>query len=195
MLNIEKDLKDTLSMKETATSISNTSTNKYDRSINCSYENLSIIFTIFKYLITISEQSMLELLVSDDIYLITFGALEHDYDSISSQKFIRHRIFLQEKTRFRNTFEIDDDKILEKIHINYRLIYLRDIAIGRFIEDTTMKHIALITNSNFSDIINYVISHRKIMKTINEKLNSSVFEERFVAVEFLVELITIAKEM
>lgn len=195
MLSIEKDLKDTLSMKETATTFSNSQVSKYDKSINTNYENLSIIFTIFKYLILIADQTTLEILVSGDIFLITFGALEHDFDSISSQKFIRHRVFLKEKSKFKNPFRIEDPKILEKIHLNYRLIYLRDIAIGRFIEDNTMKHIALITNSNYGEIINYILLSRNVLKNVNEKLNSYNFEERNEAVEFLVELINIGKEM
>jgi len=39
-------------------------------------ETLEIIFNIFKNLLYIADKNMMELLVEDDIYLITFGALE-----------------------------------------------------------------------------------------------------------------------
>lgn len=40
------------------------------------FEHLSLIFTIFKNILYLADQNLLELLVSDDLYLITFGALE-----------------------------------------------------------------------------------------------------------------------
>ena len=43
---------------------------------NSQFENLSLIFTIFKNIFYIVDQNALELLLSDDLYLITFGALE-----------------------------------------------------------------------------------------------------------------------
>jgi hypothetical protein len=43
---------------------------------NSQFENLSLIFSIFKNIFFIADQNTLELLLSDDIYLITFGALE-----------------------------------------------------------------------------------------------------------------------
>ena len=43
---------------------------------NSQFENLSLIFSIFKNIFFIADQNTLELLLSDEIYLITFGALE-----------------------------------------------------------------------------------------------------------------------
>jgi hypothetical protein len=40
------------------------------------FENLSIIFSIFKNLFFVADQNTIELLLSDDNYMITFGALE-----------------------------------------------------------------------------------------------------------------------
>lgn len=43
------------------------------------FENLSLIFTIFKNILYLADQNLIELLVSDELYLITFGALECIY--------------------------------------------------------------------------------------------------------------------
>ncbi len=196
MFNIEKDLKDTLSMKETDISDKSADQpNKYEKNISTNYEYLSIIFTIYKYLVSISDQTTLEYLMADEMYMITFGALEYDLDSISSQKLIRHRSYFKEKSNFKNTFKIEDGKIIEKIHLNHRLTYLKDIAIGRFIEDGTMKCITVLCNSNYAEIINYIISNKYVLKNVSEKLNSSVFQDKAEAIDFLVEIITIGKEM
>lgn len=40
------------------------------------YDNLAIIFNIFKNILLISNQSILEMLVHDDFYLFFLGALE-----------------------------------------------------------------------------------------------------------------------
>jgi hypothetical protein len=40
------------------------------------YENLSLIFSIFKNIFIIADQQLIETLISDELYLITFGALE-----------------------------------------------------------------------------------------------------------------------
>ena len=40
------------------------------------FEHLSLIFTIFKNILYLADQNLLELLVSDELYMITFGALE-----------------------------------------------------------------------------------------------------------------------
>jgi hypothetical protein len=43
------------------------------------FENLSYIFSIFKNIFIIADQALIDLLISDDLYLITFGALECKY--------------------------------------------------------------------------------------------------------------------
>lgn len=40
------------------------------------YENLNIIFTIMKNIFNIADQQTIELLMSDELYLIVFNALE-----------------------------------------------------------------------------------------------------------------------
>ncbi len=43
------------------------------------YENLNIIFTIFKNIFFIADKEFIEMLISEDLYMITFGALECTY--------------------------------------------------------------------------------------------------------------------
>lgn len=47
-----------------------------DQKSSSHYENLSLIFAIFKNLFHIADQGMLEMLVSDELMMISFGALE-----------------------------------------------------------------------------------------------------------------------
>jgi len=43
---------------------------------NQNYDNLLMIFNIFKNILLISNQNLLEMFVHDDFYQILFGALE-----------------------------------------------------------------------------------------------------------------------
>lgn len=48
--------------------------NKEEEKLN--YDNLTIIFTIFKNILIISNQNILEMFVEDDFYPILLGVLE-----------------------------------------------------------------------------------------------------------------------
>lgn len=159
------------------------------------YDNLVTIFHIFKNILLISNQIIVEMLVHDDFFLITFAALEYDYDSVSSKKIVEHRKFLNEKAKFKNIFNIEDQQIIDKIKVNYRLTYMRDVAIARFIEESTIKNINLTIHYNNSDIIQYFNGHKSILKSLFEMINSNNFDTKFEGVSFMMELHLISKEL
>ncbi len=88
----------------------------------------------------------------------TFGALEYDPDifNVSAEekkdeepqskhngneepkKNFKHREFLKEEVKFKEVVNLDDESIVERIHFIYRLTYLKDTAIARFIEDSAI---------------------------------------------------------
>ena len=51
------------------------------------------------------------------------------------------RRFLKEKLRFVCVVTITDDKILEAIHLNYRLAFLKDTVIATIIDDSLSANI------------------------------------------------------
>jgi hypothetical protein len=56
-------------------------------------------------------------------------------------KNLKHRDFLQNKVKFKQVVRIDDETILEAIHLSYRLTYLKDTAIARFVDDSVLATI------------------------------------------------------
>jgi len=75
MENEERKLEERKS--EMTTKETKDSENKDAETKNISqFEHLSLIYSIFKNILYLADQNLLELLVSDDLYLITFGALE-----------------------------------------------------------------------------------------------------------------------
>ena len=70
----------------------------------------------------------------------TFGALEFDPDinNDKNRADFKHREFLKEKVKFKQIIKIEDESISNKIHVNFRLTYLKDTALARCIEDHTL---------------------------------------------------------
>lgn len=155
-------------------------------------ENLSLIFTIFKNLFFIADRYLIEFLVQDEFYLITFGALEYDFES---QKIIKHRQFLKEIVKFRNILNITDENLLNKIHLTHRLMYLRDTAIGRFIEEMTLKHINLSIHINNSEIIQYFMMNKELIKGVITKVMEEGNQSKSEGISFLLELMACCKDL
>ena len=55
-----------------------------------------------------------------------------------------HRKFLKENCCFKNVINIDDQNILKKIHLNYRIKYMRDSVISSFIDDQLQNHFVMV---------------------------------------------------
>lgn len=72
---------------------------------------------------------------------------------------------------------------------------MRDTAIGRFIEELTIKNINIIIHYNNSDIISYFISNKSQLKLIIEKISSEDVETKHDGILFLLELIQCSKEL
>ena len=51
---------------------------------------------------------------------------------------LNHRDFLLNKVKFKKIVKIDNEEITNTIHLVYRLHYLKDTAIARFIEDSVL---------------------------------------------------------
>jgi hypothetical protein len=99
-----------------------------------------------KGIISLNSQPIIEYLLSDTLYLSTFGILECTFpftldDPDINISMIKHRFrsFLKERAAFVNTTKIEDPIIIQKIHLNFRLIFLRDTAAARWIDEETYE--------------------------------------------------------
>ncbi len=74
-----------------------------------------------------------------NVICVTIAALLDDPDiNISLAKY-KYRAFLKERVAFINTANIQSPEVLESIHLNFRLIFLRDTAAARWIEEGTYE--------------------------------------------------------
>ena len=111
-------------------------------------EELVYLFHIYKAIIGLNNTQIIECLLSDNSYLNTFGILECTYPlnkqiddpdiNISKAKY-KYRRFLKDRVMFVNTANIQDSDILSRIHLNFHLIFLKDTATARWIEEGTYE--------------------------------------------------------
>lgn len=72
--------------------------------------------------------------------VITFYCIYLDDPDINiSLAKYKYRTFLRERVSFINTANIQSPEILEAIHLNFRLIFMRDTASARWIEEGTYE--------------------------------------------------------
>lgn len=74
-----------------------------------------------------------------------------------------YREFLQQRTRFLQPIPIDDSTINRKIHHTYRLQYLKDVILGRALDDATFNVLNSCIIFNQIDIINHVQNHERFL--------------------------------
>ncbi len=108
---------------------------------------------------------------------------------------IKHRSFFRDSLKFKNILNLEDPSLLNKIHLNYRLAYLRDTAIGRFIEEMTIKHINIMLHYNNSDIVQYFLNNKFLLKKIIDSIFSEDLQIKNEGIHFVLELITCCKDL
>jgi protein phosphatase-4 regulatory subunit 3 len=121
--------------------------------------------------------------------------LKINKDDFESTKMIKHRQFFTDQVNFKNLLNITNKDIIEKIHMNHRLTYLRDTATGRFIEEVTIRSINSILNLNNTEIIQYFLTNENLLKSIIDKIKDEDLEIRSQGISFLVELISCGKDI
>ena len=155
-------------------------------------ENISYIFNIFKNLILIGDKDLIEILMKDEYYLITFGALEYDFETM---KTVPHRKYFKAIVKFKNLLDIKDQDILKKISQNLRLTYLRDTALSRLIDDNAMKTINLMLQLNHNDIIQFFLNDLKYFEILFNQIQNGDLNIKKESCLFLSELIECSKDV
>ena len=189
----EENTKNIQSEKSTDSNMNNkiTSIEKHVYKSPC-MENINYIFNIFKNLLLLGNKELIEILLDDSCYLITFGALEYDFEVF---KIVPHRKYFKEVVKFKNPLNIDDEEILQKINLNIRLSYLRDTALARVIDNTTIKAINFIIQLNSNDIIQFFVYEERYMNLLFEQLQDEDILVQKDAFSLFSELINCSKDV
>jgi len=135
-------------------------------------------FTVFKamgkfHLVLLCDSNLLDILLSDPHYLTFFGALERkdysdDPDLISAQ--LQLRSFLSNELTFNNVLCITDVGLLSKVHKAYRVLFLRDTALARCLDDCTANFLTNFIVFSYTDIISHYVTSTQLRVKMVELL-------------------------
>jgi Component of IIS longevity pathway SMK-1. len=63
----------------------------------------------------------------------------------------RYREFLKNQSYYKKVIEFEDPEIVKKIHLNFRISYLRDSVVSSIIDDPLTNQFNTVTQNNFND--------------------------------------------
>ena len=162
-----------------------------DKTPKTPIEKIHCIYQIFKNLLLSGNETIYQILLDDDCYLITFKALEYELET--QEKTSHHCDFFLKKAKFKNPLHITNPEVLEKIKLNMRLIYLKDIALARFVDENTNIVINSLLQYNYEFILKYFVDNPIFIEMILDQIKSLDCLIQKDACQMLYNLITCTK--
>lgn len=95
-------------------------------------DSLHMIFKIVKGIILLNNTQIFEKIFGDDLIMDIIGSLEYDPDVPQVQ---HYRKYLKEHVVFKEAIPIKNPVVLSKIHQTYRVGYLKDVVLARFMDE------------------------------------------------------------
>jgi protein phosphatase-4 regulatory subunit 3 len=99
-----------------------------------SVDHFRSFFEIAKHLFLFATVGMLLRLTQDDVFDSMIGALQYDSD-IPRANQTNHRAFFKDSARFKQAFPLPNNVLVSRIHQNFRLQYIKDSVLARFLDD------------------------------------------------------------
>jgi hypothetical protein len=91
--------------------------------------------------------------------------------------------------------QFEEQEIIEKIHLNYRLIYLKDTALATGLDESNILIISNLINNNNAEVIQSILLDQDNILKIFEKLKDNNLDIRNEAINFLTEIFSISKNL
>lgn len=111
---------------------------------------LTALFRIFKGMVMLNDNCLLELLLSEEYILSVIGVLEYDSELNSHTA---HREYLTKTVVFKEVVPIHDKVVLQHTHQNFRVMYLKDVVLAKYLDDHTFSTLSTLIYFNSVDIV------------------------------------------
>jgi protein phosphatase-4 regulatory subunit 3 len=121
-----------------------------------SLPDLHRLCNIMKTILLLNDASIIERAVSDECVMGVVGALEYDPEFPTHKA--NHRQWLSNQGRYKEVVQIQDDQVRRKIHMTYRLQYLKDVVLARILDDQTFGVLNSLIFFNQVDIVQHLHS-------------------------------------
>lgn len=154
-----------------------------------SEESLSSLWQIAKGIFLLSNQKLTERYLKHDVYEDVLGMLEYDA-GLPCNKRIAHRQILKVQVRFKSVLSFEDSETMDRIHLNYRLQYLKDIVLPRLLDDAAFVSLTQMIHTNLSTILDHVQKNQRLL----EQLFMQIRQRDRQSLHFLQDVCRLAKQ-
>lgn len=154
-----------------------------------SEESLSSLWQIAKGIFLLSNQKLTERYLKHDVYEDVLGMLEYDA-GLPCSKRIPHRQILRVQVSFKSVLSFEDAETLDRIHLSYRLQYLKDIVLPRLLDDAAFVSLTQMIHTNLSIILDHVQKTQRLL----EQLFVQIRQKDRQSLHFLQDVCRLAKQ-
>ncbi|RDY00208.1 Serine/threonine-protein phosphatase 4 regulatory subunit 3, partial [Mucuna pruriens] len=157
-------------------------------------DGLHMIFKIVKGIVLLNSPAIFERIFSDDFIVDIIGALEYDPEVPCVQ---HHRKFLKEHVVFKEAIPIKDSVVLSKIHQTYRVGFLKDVVLARFLDEGIGANLNSIIHSNNAHVVSLLKDDSTFIQELFARLKSPTTsqESKKNLVYFLHEFCSLSKSL
>eukprot|EP00916_Digyalum_oweni_P020426 GHVL01034007.1.p1 GENE.GHVL01034007.1~~GHVL01034007.1.p1 ORF type:complete len:749 (+),score=91.88 GHVL01034007.1:46-2292(+) len=110
-----------------------------------------------KRMFLLSCSKLIERLISPEFWNQTFGCLQYD-SFLPQSQWTNHRHFLKDCARFSEPVPYNNEELVERIHFNYRLMYVKDVVLSRVLDDPAFATLNTMIYTNTSFILSKFLS-------------------------------------
>lgn len=106
------------------------------------------------------------------------------------------REYLKHSLNFNNVLDINNEDILQAIHLNYRLLFFKDSVAARWLDETTGIVIETIVNNNYQAIVDCIFEDVEApAKILGSMKAEAPIEVKLQAVKFVLEICNASKHI
>eukprot|EP01017_Pseudomicrothorax_dubius_P040305 TRINITY_DN6289_c0_g5_i1.p1 TRINITY_DN6289_c0_g5~~TRINITY_DN6289_c0_g5_i1.p1 ORF type:complete len:709 (-),score=136.88 TRINITY_DN6289_c0_g5_i1:116-2242(-) len=153
-------------------------------------EALHLLYLVVRAMVNLAEFELLDVLMDDKNFLFIFGVLEYDPEIREKTK-IPHRTFFKEHAHYLDVVEIKEAFVLREIHMNFRLLYLRDCALGHYLDERSLIMVTSIVQENYMEIVKYIQGNKDVMRRLFDQLR----QYKMNALRFIHEVCSVIKPL
>eukprot|EP00913_Durusdinium_trenchii_P007687 g7222.t2 len=103
---------------------------------------LLMLFRIAKGVFMLGNHNLTKRYLRQDMFEDTMGMLEYD-EGVPPEKRVPHRQVLKVAVRFKQVLSFQDAEMLKLVHLNYRLQYVKDYVLARWLDDAAFASLLL----------------------------------------------------
>ncbi|ORZ17865.1 component of IIS longevity pathway SMK-1-domain-containing protein [Absidia repens] len=158
-------------------------------------KKLHKLYTIMKSIILLKDSSVIECLMADDKIMNVAGMLE--YDTSTPRMKANHRQVLEKQSQMELVVPLDDVTTLSKMRQTFRLQYLKDVILAKYLDETLTSMLQSLILFNHIDIIGHIQYNSKFLTDLFDILKRSDVDsiQKTKAVQFVLQLCSISKSL